>query len=388
VRPTTRIALVIGTALGLAVPMPGAVSVISPSPTGPVAVGTTVIRLVGAAGHDPYLGSGTAKNEKRELLVRFWYPTASVTCARAEYTSPKVWAYLSQATGIQLPLVTTHSCVDAAVAPGLHPLIVFSHGYTGMLTDCTFIFEELASLGYVTASIAHANESTAVEFPDGRLVISAFGSYLLPRTLHVDVASIERARSARTADISFLLDQLWALNTTLRGPFHNSLDLARIGIMGHSLGGETALRALQQDSRIRAAIWIDGVISKDSLSDTSKPVLLVAAGRDQWRTDECRLWNHLHGTRLALNLHGAAHLSPTDAIWLGQAIPEFAVPPGAAGSSRTIAEIRRYIAGFFDTALFYKPEGLFVRTLDNRDSTLTSTTQSICPSLAEQGEPQ
>lgn len=385
--PTTRIVLIIGTALGLIVPMARAVPVISPPPTGPAAVGTTVIRLVGAARRDPFLGGGTAKDEKRELLVRFWYPTASGTCARAEYTSPKVWAYLSQVTGIPLPAVKTHSCLDAPVAPGLHPVIVFSHGFTGMLTDGTFIFEELASHGYVTASIAHAHESTAVEFPDGRLVISAFGSYLLPRTLHVAVDSIERARSQRTVDIKFLLDQLWALNTTLRCPFHNSLDLARIGIMGHSLGGETALRALHQDSRIRAAIWIDGVISKDSLADTSKPVLLLAAGRDRWKDDECRLWTHLHGTRLALNLHGAAHLSPTDAIWLGQAIPQFAVAPGAAGSSRIIAEIRRYVAGFFDTALFDQPEGLFVRTGDNRDSTLTSSTQSICPNLAE-GEPQ
>lgn len=385
--PTRRIVLIIGMALGLAVPMPGAVSVISPPPTGPAAVGTTVIRLGGAARHDSFLGGGTPKDEKRELLVRFWYPTASGRCARAEYTSPKVWAYLSQITGILLPLVKTHSCLDAAVAPGLHPVIVFSHGFTGMLTDGTFIFEELASHGYVTASIAHAHESTAVEFPDGRLVISAFGSYLLPRTLHVDVDSIERARSQRTVDIKFLLDQLWALNTTLRCPFHNSLDLARIGIMGHSLGGDTALHALHQDSRIRAAIWIDGVIFKDSLTDTSKPVLLLAAGRDRWKDDECRLWTHLHGTRLALNLHGAAHLSPTDAIWLGQAIPQFAVAPGAAGSSRIIAEIRRYVAGFFDNALFDQPEGLFVRTGDNRDSTLTSTTQSICPNLAE-GEPQ
>jgi predicted dienelactone hydrolase len=383
----TKIVLIIGTALGFAVPMPGAVSVISPPPTGPAAVGTTIIRLVGSARPDPLLGAGTAKDEKRELLVRFWYPMASGTCAPAEYTSAKVWAYLSQATGILLPPVKTHSCLNAAVAPGLHPVIVFSHGYTGMLTDGTFIFEELASRGYVTASIAHAHESTAVEFPDGRLVISEFGSYLLPRTLHVDVNAIERARSQRTADIKFLLDEFWALNTTLRGPFHYRLDLARIGIMGHSLGGETALRALQQDSRIRAAIWIDGVISKDALSDTSKPVLLLAAGRDKWKDDECRLWSHLHGTRLALTLHGAAHLSPTDAIWLGQAIPQFAVPPGAAGFLRTIAEIRRYIAGFFDTALFDRPEGLFVRTLDNRDSTLISTTQSICPSWAE-GEPQ
>ena len=47
-----------------------------------------------------------------------------------------------------------------------------------MFTDYTFIAEDLASRGYVVAAVDHPCEATAVEFPDGRVVKSAFGSHL------------------------------------------------------------------------------------------------------------------------------------------------------------------------------------------------------------------
>ncbi len=76
---------------------------------------------------------------------------------------------------VSLPEVRTNSCLDAPIAEGAHPVILFSHGYTGAFTDYTFIFEDLASRGYVVASVDHTYEATAVEFPDGRFVKSVFG---------------------------------------------------------------------------------------------------------------------------------------------------------------------------------------------------------------------
>ena len=65
-------------------------------------------------------------------------------------------------------------------------MLIFSHGYTGTFTDSTFLFEDLASRGYVVVSIAHASDNTAVEFPDGRLTTSVFGSYLNGDSLRSD----------------------------------------------------------------------------------------------------------------------------------------------------------------------------------------------------------
>ena len=360
-------------------------SAAAPVPTGPGRVGTVAMRLVDTTRNDPFVASGA----KRELMVRFWYPVLSDACTPADYASPKVWTYLAHMSGF-LPAVKTNSCADAPVAPGVHPVIVFSHGLTGMLTDATFLFEELASRGYVVVSIAHTHESTAVEFPDGRLITSAFGSYLAPQTLRADADSLPLIRATRLADVKFVLNELWRVDTTLGGPFHNHLDLARIGVMGHSLGGEVALSALQHESRIRAAVWIDGVIFDESAAGTTKPVLLLAAGREQWSQDECRLWDHLRGIRLAVNLRGAEHLTPSDAVWLGRAIPAMAVAVGAAGSPRTMAAIRNHVTAFFDSTLRDRPFAplLAGTTLDSRAVSVTTAAQPLCPQLAERGESQ
>ena len=95
------------------------------------------MRFVDPSHEDPYLSNGT----NRELLVRFWYPAFSeTTCNAADYTSPEVWSYFSQLLGVTLPHVSTNSCLDARVADGAHPVVVFSHGFTGTFTDYTFLF--------------------------------------------------------------------------------------------------------------------------------------------------------------------------------------------------------------------------------------------------------
>jgi predicted dienelactone hydrolase len=53
---------------------------------------------------------------------------------------------------------------------------VFSHGLTGTFTDYTFLFEDLASRGYVVASVDHTYDASAVDLGDGRIARSRFGS--------------------------------------------------------------------------------------------------------------------------------------------------------------------------------------------------------------------
>jgi hypothetical protein len=105
--------------------------------------GPSVVDLVDSTRDDPFLADGT----KRELLVRFWYPaTVSQGCELAAYTSPGVWSYFSVLVEARLPEVKTNSCLDAPVNKGPHPVVVFTHGYTGTFTDYTFLFEDLASV--------------------------------------------------------------------------------------------------------------------------------------------------------------------------------------------------------------------------------------------------
>lgn len=343
-----------------------------PRPSGPGKVGTRVIELVDSTRDDPYLANGA----KRDLLVRFWYP-ASVAggCKPAEYTPPMVWNYFSQLLGISLPRLTTNSCLNAPITEGAHPVVVFTHGYTGTFTDYTFLFEDLASRGYVVASVDHTYEATAVDFPDGRFVKSVFGSHL-GKTVRNDEEAFSFAVSVRLGDLKFVVNELERLNASPQSPFLGQLDMASVAVAGHSIGGLTALLSLQQEPRFRAGIFIDGVVPDSVFSATKKPVLILTAGREQWGEDECRLWGELRGPRLAVNLRASEHVTPTDAVWLAKGV----IKTGTAGTEKTVSAIRDYIAAFLDVNLRGKPVDPLLDgpSADYPDADVTTPTRSLC----------
>jgi dienelactone hydrolase len=318
-----------------------------PSSTGPNSIGSRVLDLVDSRRNDSFLANGT----QRELLVRFWYPASSnQACGLAEYTSPKVWNYFSELTELPLPQVTTNSCLDARLAEGAHPVVIFTHGYTGTFTDYTFLFEELASRGYVVASIDHTYEATAVEFPDGRFVKSLVGSHLT-NSWRTDDQSLSFVLSVRLDDLRFVLNELERLNTSSDSPFAGNLDLTKIALAGHSLGGLATWKAVQQDARFKAGILLDPYLANASLSPTETPVMMLAMGNEQRSEEECRLWSSLRGPRFSVNLRGAEHLTPSDAVWLARGT----IKSGSMGPDKTIAAVRDYIAAFLDANLRGRP---------------------------------
>ena len=74
-----------------------------------------------------------------------------------------------------------------------------SFGFHGF-TDYTFLFEDLASRGYVVASVDHTYEATAEDFPDARFVKSLGGSYL-DNSWRTDDQSVSLALSVRRLGI-------------------------------------------------------------------------------------------------------------------------------------------------------------------------------------------
>jgi dienelactone hydrolase len=344
-----------------------------PAPTGPMRVGTRVMDLVDPTRDDPFPADGT----KRELLVRFWYPASlDQGCELAEYTSPAVWSYFSQLSEFPLPEVKTNSCKDAPATGGAHPVIVFTPGYTGTFTDYTFLFEDLASRGYVVASVDHTYEATAVEFPDGRFVMSVFGSHLAESTWRRDEQSLARAASARPKDLKFVVDELARLNNEASSPFTGKLDLTKVAVAGHSLGGLAALLGLKEDARFKAALLLDARLPDGSATLTKTPVLVLAMGREQWSDEECRLWGDLRGPRFAVNLKGAEHLTPTDAVWLAKG----AIKTGSMGAEKTIEALRNYVAAFIDANLRGRQFDPLLTgpSSDYPDAEVTTETQSMC----------
>ncbi len=342
-----------------------------PAPTGPSKVGTRTLDLVDADRSDPYLETG----QKRELLVRFWYPTASnQECHPAPYASPAVWNYLGRLVQVAPPRVKTNSCLDSPISAGSHPVVVFTHGYTGTFTDYTFLFEDLASRGYVVASVAHTFESTAVQFPDGRMATSTQGSHLA-KSLQLNEPSTTLAVAVRLSDLKFVMNELGRLNSAEKSPFFGSIDMSRVALAGHSLGGMTALLGVELEPRFRAAVSLDGVAPSSWFGPTRKPIMLLVAGSDPWDENNCHLWSQLRGPRFAVNLKGSEHITPSDAVWLTDGAIQT-----SGGMQKTVAAVRNYVAGFLDVNLNVKPgnELLSGPSSDYPDVEVTSKTQTQC----------
>jgi len=327
------------------------------------------VDLIDATRSDPYLSNGA----KRELLVRFWYPAAfAPNCKPAPYTSPAVWNYLAQLVRVRPPQVQTNSCLDAPITTGVHPVVVFTHGYTGTLTDYTFLFEDLASRGYVVVSVSHTFETTAVQFPDGRLVKSLLGSHLGDK-LETNEPSISFAVAARLSDLKFIMDELSFLNRRSSSPFVGALDMSRVALAGHSLGGLTALLGVELEPRFRAAISMDGVMPDSLFSPTQKPVLLLFAGVDPWDATGCSLWSKLRGPRFVVNLKGSEHLTPSDAIWLTNGSIKT-----SGGMENTVAAVRNYVAAFLESNMRSKGKLFVADPSQYANVELTTKTEASC----------
>src|SRR2546430_2056396 len=99
-------------------------------------------------------------------------------------------------------------------------------------------------------------------------------------------AYVRRVMRVEAADIRFVIDQLrrYARDAAIGAPFAHQLDLARVGAMGHSLGGEAAALACQLDKRIKACLNQDGAMhnlpfSRDSTGRTmAQPFMYMTRG--------------------------------------------------------------------------------------------------------------
>jgi dienelactone hydrolase len=172
-------------------------------------------------------------------------------------------------------------------------------------------------------AIDHTYESMCVEFPNGRLVPSA--------ALPGSDATERRYLDTRLADSRYVLDTLDAVrsgvdpdaeNRRLPRGLSTALDLTRIGMFGHSLGGYTAVEMLRTDPRITAAVDLDGGINiGDTLGNAAragvnKPILLMtsddgledAAATPSWRA----LLDHSTGWKRELTVQNSAHNGYTD----------------------------------------------------------------------------
>ncbi len=237
-------------------------------PTGDEEVGTSVLHL---------------QEGDNELMVQAWYPAEPKNNQqRASYIldGPEVTAGLSTMVGFpdfalhHLGGIQTHAYLDVDISStqASYPVLLFSHGLGGIRNQNTFQVEEFASHGYIVIAVDQPNYAAATVFPDGEIIENQYLNLVGAGASELDPHMDRWASNSK-----FVLDQLKLLNQSER--FNNEMDLDRIGMVGHSYGGATAVYMLLNDDRVKAAINMDGGIFgiEDFPIELDKPLMLMAA---------------------------------------------------------------------------------------------------------------
>lgn len=163
-------------------------------------------------------------------------------------------------------------------AEGEFPLVVFSHGAFGYYQSNYSTYAELASNGYVVVALDHPYHAFFTKDSQGKTIIVDMEFM----TDAVDISNGNMSESEamelsrewmnlRTADQSFVLDTIkfskesdslgdnWFTdNETEILKILSRTDTEKIGLMGHSMGGATAVALGRNRDDIDAVIDLDG----------------------------------------------------------------------------------------------------------------------------------
>jgi len=320
-----------------------------PHPRGPLPVAATALHLVDRSRLDPWV----PKPGHRELMVSMFYPTYSTTGPRAKYmTAAESEAIIdAQRQGGEIPddipgtilsTVDSHVVRDTFPLPRLggRPLIVLSPGFSMSRSSLTGLASHLASRGYVVAAIDHAHESLGIEMPDERLVTCAA----------CDTENFANVPPGRSEDVSFVLDRLFSPRSAWSHSW--MIDRDRIGVAGHSIGGNSAASVLQEDPRVDAGVNLDGTFFDRLDGAIDRPFMMIGTrqlhtpggGDPSWP----RAWRKLRGPRYWFTVRGSNHGSFTDFPVLTE---QAGVEPGALPGQRSMRLTRAYVGAFFDRHL-------------------------------------
>lgn len=348
-------------------------ALVLPAPTGPYAVGRMEYDWTDQSRTDlfaPHAGT------KRELVVWAWYPAVHAPGARlAPYLPPK-WAQLSEQQhgfiGQQLTQssdsIQTHSVDRAPLATDAarYPVLIFEPGLGNIPTQYTTLLEDLASHGYVIFAITPTYSSDAVVFPDGR-VVEATPAGKLDTNENPQTAANQLVM-VWSQDVIFVMNQLDRLNTAPGNMWSQRLDLARLGVFGHSFGGATAAQVCHLDARCKAGINIDGDLAGDVVqTGLTKPFMVIQHDMGSCSDSNCRsfqldiqaiLRTVPRGASYHISIKDTEHFNFTDyAVHFSPLLHVLGLL-GSIDGQRGLQITRAYVRAFFDTYLNSAPSPL------------------------------
>ncbi len=305
-----------------------------------------------SVGHDVTEFRRTEANgDPPPLTVALWYPTRSAV-SRHKYNDP-----------YETPGLVA---LAAAPAPGPHPLIVYSHGYGGAGIASAYLMEYLASQGFVIAAPDHEDKNVICRTKPDQALRKSWYSFNVIKLARSGNSFDHQAYRHRCKDVSLVVDEMLRLNKTEGSPFKGTMDPGAIGIIGHSLGGYTALcvcgiRPEDKVPPFKAALLLSGGVFMFKGADYGRirlPVMFMFGEVEtaHWRTlllndkvaDTKRAYDHCPPPKYMMELKSANHFSFCQALfdrkWPGLG-PQKSGPVADAIKTYSLAFMRRYLLG-------------------------------------------
>lgn len=367
-----------------------------PAPTGNLPIGSTRWIVT-----DPSRDEIFAPGKKRDIEVIAWYPRQGAQGAQGgapyirdsmeEVQSFARLAKLGDAF-TNLEFVQTHAAIDApvAAAPARLPVIVFQHGYTGLPSSHTALMEDLASHGWVVLHVVHPYEATGAILADGTVVTFTDASNALRAPItevfnewgpegdtmtkvaaaatDAEKESLMRGYLGRlkstdqvvkrwTADVKYVLDHL--PKDGAPGRIAARIDMTRLGVAGHSMGGVAGAQFCVEDRRCKAALNLDGIPQYGAMIDTPMPapLLMVYSARPGRAGASDIIYSRSASKYYRVDVADTLHLDFTDMNYWGGPLRQ----RGAYGKidpARAAMITRTIVREFFAQEILTQPSAL------------------------------
>lgn len=195
------------------------------------------------------------------------------------------------------------------------PLLVFSHGFGGCAKQSAFLMQYLADHGYLVIAPDHADANCRSRFGGGR------GTKDWPeKPFRTPEAWTDKTEADRRDDV------LFAVSSMLDDPqYKNYVDTKRMGLIGHSLGGYTALGLAGawptwKDKRFKAVLalspYLTPYLKTGGIRKIRIPVMYQSGTADDDILPSVKAkggaYAHTHAPKYFIELTGANHLAWTE----------------------------------------------------------------------------
>ncbi|KAL3980033.1 anthrax toxin receptor [Sarotherodon galilaeus] len=232
------------------------------------------------------------------------------------------------------------------------PVIIFSHGLGAFRTLYSAICAEMASQGFIVASVEHRDQSASATYyfcdkpesersnasltkSSGATQQNLVKEWMYYRALRHGESEfpLRNKQVKQRADECILaLDKLTEINSGISvqnvletqfdwSTLKNSMDLCRIAVMGHSFGGATVIEALCKEVKFKCGVALDSwmtPLDDEIFPRVKQPIFFINSEKFQWAGNISRMKKLDSAViqRKMITIRGTVHQSFPDFTFL------------------------------------------------------------------------